>query len=288
MTAAFLEVTDATFAADVLERSKELPVIVDFWAPWCGPCRIIGPVLEGLAEEYAGRVQLVKLNTDENPRVASQLKIQSIPHVMAFRDGKLAKQFVGAVPEPQARVFFEGLLPSGADLEAQLGEAARAAGDLDGALAHFEAALAADAEHVRASVGLASLLLERGELQRAAEVLEPVAAYSRDPGVKRLGAQVRLSLAASGLDRAPLEARVAANEDDARAHYELGTALVGSSEVGAEEWEAGLEHLLDAVRLDRTLDGDGPRSRLLDALEVLGADHPLSREFRSRLANVLF
>ncbi len=283
MAAAFAEVTDATFVTDVLERSKELPVIVDFWAPWCGPCRIIGPVLEGLAEEYEGRVQLVKLNTDENPRVSTQLKIQSIPHVMAFKDGKLAKQFVGAVPEPQARAFFEALVPSGADLEAQRGEAARSAGDLDVARAHFEAALALDAEHAGAASGLATLLLERGDLERASEVLGPVSAYSRDADVKRLAARIRLAQAASTLDRGALEARVGVDEHDARARYELGTALVAT-----QEWETGLEHLLEAVRLDRTLDGDGPRGRLLDALEVLGADHELAREFRMRLANVLF
>ncbi|MCC6237019.1 MAG: thioredoxin, partial [Dehalococcoidia bacterium] len=268
---------------DVLERSRELPVVVDFWAPWCGPCRIIGPVLEGLAEEYAGRVQLVKLNTDENPRVASQLRIQSIPHVMAFKDGKLAKQFVGAVPEPQARAFFEALVPSGADLEAQRGDEARTAGDLASAITRYEAALALEPEHVRASMGLAEVALAQGEVERAASVLEPVAAYSRDAEVKRLAGRIRLQQAAAGLDRDALARRVAASEDDARAHYDLGAVLVA-----AGEWEDGLEHLLDAVRLDRSLDGDGPRTRLLDALEVLGADHPLSREFRARLANVLF
>ncbi len=278
-----MDVTDTTFATDVLERSKELPVVVDFWAPWCGPCRIIGPVLEGLAEEYAGRVQLVKLNTDENPRVASQLRIQSIPHVMAFKDGKLANQFVGAVPEPQARAFFESLVPSGADLEALRGDEARGGGDLDAAAAHYEAALTLEPEHVRASMGLAEVLLARGEVEQAATVLGPVAAYSREADVKRLAGRIRLQQAAAGLDRDALLLRVAANEDDARGHYDLGAVLVA-----AGDWEEGLEHLLDAVRLDRSLDGDGPRTRLLDALEVLGAEHPLSREFRARLANVLF
>lgn len=283
MAAAFAEVTDATFATEVLERSNELPVVVDFWAPWCGPCRIIGPVLEGLAEEYAGRVRLVKLNTDENPRVASQLRIQSIPHVMAFKDGKLARQFVGAVPEPQARAFFEALVPSAADVETAGGDAARAAGDLAAAVARYEAALALDPEHARAASGLAAVLLEQGDVARAASTLAPVAAYSRDAEVKRLAARIRLHEAAAGADRAALEAQVAANVGDARAHYDLGAVLVA-----AGEWDAGLEHLLEAVRIERTLDGDGPRQRLLDALEVLGTDDPRSREYRALLANVLF
>jgi putative thioredoxin len=131
-------------------------------------------------------------------------------------------------------------------------------------------------------------VVEAGDLERAAAVIAPVAVYSRDAAVKQLAARVRLrqaaaDQAAAGGDRAAFEARLAADGDDARAHYALGTALVA-----AEEWEAGLEHLLDAVRLDRTLDGGASRVRLLDALEVLGVDHVLSREFRARLANVLF
>jgi putative thioredoxin len=280
---AVVDVTDTTFASEVLERSHDLPVIVDFWAPWCGPCRIIGPVLERLAEEYAGRVQLVKLNTDENPQVAAQLRISSIPHVMAFRDGKLARQFVGAVPEPQARAFVEALLPSPADLEVARGREALAAGDTAEARARFEAALALDASCEPAAVALGELLLDGGDVAGAVRVLDPLAEYSRDPAIRRLAGHARIRLAATGLDRAALEARVVSDDDDARAHYELGTVLVA-----AEQWEPGLDHLLDAVRLDRQIDGDGPRRRLLEALDVMGADHPLAREFRARLANVLF
>jgi putative thioredoxin len=276
-------VTDATFASEVLERSRDLPVIVDFWAPWCGPCRIIGPVLERLAEEYGDRVRLVKLNTDENPQVATQLRVTSIPHVMAFRDGKLARQFVGAVPEPQARAFVEALLPSPAEIEVTHGLAAQAVGDTVEARTHFEAALALDGGHEPAATALAAVLLEGGDIEGAARVLEPFAEYSRDTATRRLAGVVGLRHAAAGLNRAALEERVALDDDDARAHYELGIVLAA-----AEDWEQGLEHLLAAVWLDRTLDGDGPRRRLLEALDVLGADHPLSREFRARLANVLF
>jgi putative thioredoxin len=143
-------------------------------------------------------VELVKLNTDENPQVATQLRISSIPHVMAFKDGKLAKQFVGAVPEPQARSFFEGLVPSQAEIEAQRGEEAVAAGDVDAAIVHFEAALAAEPELERAVSGLASVLLHRGDIARAVEVIAPVAAYSRNPELKRIAARVRRARAGAG------------------------------------------------------------------------------------------
>ena len=173
-TDAVTDVGDATFVAEVLERSHELPVVVDFWAPWCEPCRIIGPILEQLATEYAGRVALVKLDVDENPAVSTQYGIRSIPAVTAFRDGRPASQFVGAIPEPQARTFFESLLPTEAEVAAKaaLAEAveARAAGDVDGARDRYESVLAADGTHQAAALGLAELEYEAGDLERAEEL----------------------------------------------------------------------------------------------------------------------
>ena len=114
-----LDVTDATFASEVLAYSKTMPVVVDFWAPWCGPCRMLGPIIEKVAGEHAGEVRLVKLNTDENPQVATQFRIQSIPAVKAFRDGKMVREFMGAQPEPQVRAFFSALLPTEAERAAK-------------------------------------------------------------------------------------------------------------------------------------------------------------------------
>ncbi|MEZ4501424.1 MAG: thioredoxin [Dehalococcoidia bacterium] len=279
---AVIEAGDATFMTEVVEASAEVPVVVDFWAPWCGPCRIIGPVLESLAEEHAGRVRLVKVNVDENPGVSGQFQIQSIPAVYAFKDGAVVDQFLGAIPEAQARAFFEGLLPSAADLEVEAGRAALDAGDRTEARARFEAALALDAGHEGASVGLGRLLLDDGDLKAAAGVIEPVAAYAKDPELQRLAAELHFRRSGD-VDTSEYEARIGANEDDAEAHYRLGLALAARG-----EWEPALEHLLDTVRLDRELDEDGARLRMLEAFNLLGNDHPLTREYRSRLANILF
>ena len=276
---AVADVSDATFASEVIERSGELPVVVDFWAPWCGPCRVISPILERLADEFAGRVRLVKVNTDENPRVSTQYGISSIPAVIAFTDGAPVGQFVGAVPEPQARAFFDSLLPTEADREAQAGEEARAAGDDATARRHFEAALESDRNHRRAALALAALELEGGDLDRA-EAL--ASRWPEDPEARRLLGLARLRSGGDD-DRGELERPLAADDRDAAAHYALANLLAAE-----EEWAAALEHLLATVRLNRQLDDDGGRRRMLDLFNVLGEEDPLTREYRQRLGGVLF
>jgi putative thioredoxin len=279
-TDAVVDAGDATFASEVIERSSELPVVVDFWAPWCGPCRVIGPVLEQLASEYGGQVQLVKVNVDESPRVAAEFGIESIPAVMAFRNGAVANSFVGAVPEPEARAFFEALVPSEADEQADAGIRAFVAGGLEASRSHYEAALAISPDHVVATIGLAELLQTIGDLDQAERL---ASRWPGDPRAKRVLTAIRLQRVAGDADRGELESRLAEHDDDAGAHFALGSLLTA-----AEEWEPALEHLLATVRLDRALDDDGGRLRMLDVFEVLGADHPLAREYRQRLGLLLF
>ena len=279
-TDAVVDAGDATFAAEVIERSSELPVIVDFWAPWCGPCRVIGPVLEGLAEEYAGKVQLVKVNVDESPQVASQYRIESIPAVMAFRDGGPAGGFIGAVPEPQARGLFESLVPSEADDLASQGDDALVSSDPELARSRYEAALAIDPRHEAATLGLAAIAFDAGDLERAAHY---AAAAPTDVRARRLLSLIGFRLRAGDADRASLEATLAVDGNDAQAHYTLGNVLAA-----AEEWEGALDHMLETVRLDRSLDDDGGRQRMLELFEILGEERETTREYRSRLANLLF
>lgn len=274
------DVQDATFQAEVVDRSHEAPVVVDFWAPWCGPCRELSPLLEGLAEEFAGRVHVVKVNVDENPAVASQLQVQSIPAVFAFRDGAVAGQFLGAQPEPQVRAFITSLLPGEADQEATAGVAAREAGDRTAARAHFESALELDARHQCAGVNLAAMQIEDGALDQAQELL---IRWPQDTEAKQLTAIIQFRRASPGDDRAELEERIAADAGDAAAHYALGNLLAARG-----EWDGALDHLLTTVQLDRALDDDGARLRMLDVFIVLGDRHELTEQYRRRLAGAIF
>ncbi|MBM3139145.1 MAG: thioredoxin [Chloroflexi bacterium] len=275
-----VDATDTTFAQEVVERSRAIPVVVDFWAPWCGPCRVLGPMIERVAGEHEGRVALVKVNTDDNPTVAQRYGIRSIPAVIAFRDGAPVASFVGAQPEPQVRAFFKKVLPTAADGLAEEGARALTAGNLATAADRFEAALAVDVGHRGATLGLAAVRLEQRDLDAAGEL---AARLPGDANAKRVLAHVTLRRVADGADRAALEGRLAENDGDAEAHYRLGALLAIEG-----DWEPAIDHLLSTVALDRKLDGDGGRLRTLDALELLGADHPLLPETRRRLANLLF
>ena len=275
-----IDTTDATFETDVIERSREVPVVVDFWAEWCGPCRVLGPVLEQVADERGDAVQLVKIDTDANPQVAAHYGIRSIPAVKAFRDGEIVDEFVGALPEPEVRAFFDRIQPSEADRLVSEGDAALTAGDIDTAHERFQAAFESDPQHTNAALGLAVTLVERGEIDRAEELTMRT---PNEPRAKRVLARAGLLRAAVNIDRPALEARLAANEADIKARYALGAHMLA---VG--EWEPGFEHLLDVMIRDRKFADDGAKERILEGLELLGSSHPLTTEYRRRLTNLLF
>ena len=279
-TTPVVDAADATFASDVIERSNELPVVVDFWAPWCGPCRLLGPLLEQVAGEYAGQVQLVKVNTDENPQVSLRYRIQGIPAVIAFRGGEPINQFVGALPEPEVRHFFQAIVPSDVDRKVTEAEQLLHQGQPGAARAAFEAVLGDDPEHQAASLGLASLLATTGEYDRATTLASK---WPGDPAAKRVLGIVNFQRAAGDADAATLVARLAANDADSDAHYKLGNVLAVQG-----DWPSALEHLLATVRLDRSLENDGGRVRLLDAFNVLGEGDALTQEYRRKLGALLF
>jgi len=275
---AVVEVSDASFAADVLERSKTVPVVVDFWAPWCGPCRVLGPVIEKVAGEHGDEVVLAKLNTDENPRTATTYRIQGIPAVKAFRDGKVVAEFVGAVPETQVRAFFARLVPSAAERAAMEAQELLSR-DPAAAEARFREALA-KSPNPDAVVGLASILLARGDVDEAAALLERAPADRRAKVMKH---RIFLEGFAAKNDAAVLRDEALANPKDPRARYRWGAMLAA-----AERYEEALEELLESVRLDKAFADGAARKAVLAVFDILGLDSPLTREYQRRLSMLLF
>jgi putative thioredoxin len=278
-----VDLAEGDFEREVVERSRDVPVVVDFWAPWCAPCRALGPVLERLATEHAGGFRLVKVNVDEAPGVAQRFRVQSIPAVKAFRDGQVVAEFVGAVPEAHLRQFLTRVLPTDADRLVAEADAHAEARRLDEARAAYEAALLHDARHPGALLGLARVHVARGADGEALKLLERVPAGSslaRD--AERLSAQIRTRVDATG-DEATLRARVRANLDDLDARLELGRVLAARG-----KYEDALAELLEIVRRDPRHADETARKTMLDVFEVLGARDPLTERYRGELARVLF
>lgn len=277
-TAVIRDVTQTTFASEVIEASRTRPVVVDFWAPWCGPCRQLSPLLERAANRWATQIDVVKVNIDQAPVIARQLRIQSIPAVKAFVDGRIVAEFLGVQPETAVERFFAALAPSEADrLVAQAARLAPA--QAEPLLRH---ALATQNDHPAASRALARLLLDRGD-DSGAERDEAVALLERLPGdaeAIRMLAHVRLSDAAVDED-AIAQLRAQAQAGDAQSRLAFGRALAAS---GAHR--EALEALIAAAREPKTR--EDAREAVLEVFRILGDDHDLVRVFRPRLASVLY
>jgi len=280
-----VDVTEQDFEQSVVQRSHEVPVVIDFWAPWCGPCRALGPTLEKLAEEQQGKFILAKINIDENPMLAQAFQIQSIPAVKAVRNGALAGEFLGAQPEPNVRRFIEQLMPSEAESLAVEAQRLEEAGKAQGAESLYRAALAKETNQPLALLGLARVLVQRGEENDAQTLLTRIPnTVPEHPAAQQLLAQLRLKqTGASAGDEQKYRDRLAADQNDLDARFELSQVLAA---VG--RFEEALTELLTIVKQDRKFRDEGARKAMLEIFEVIGARSDLAEHYRSELAKVLF
>ncbi|HEY8615376.1 co-chaperone YbbN [Phenylobacterium sp.] len=281
--------TDASFVADVVEASKTTPVIVDFWATWCGPCRQLGPALEKAVTAAKGAVKLVKIDIDKNPAFAGQLRVQSIPAVFAFVGGRPVDGFMGALPDSQVKQFVERLAKQGgagagspADDLLDMARESMELGDLGGAAQAYAEVLRHEPENVKAMAGLARVYLASGDSDRAREIVDMVPEGAKDPELDSVRAA--LALAAEGdSETAPLEQRLASDPDDHEARLELAKALAGKGQM-----EAAVDHLLAIIEKDREWNDQAARKQLLTIFEAAGHSSEIAKNGRRRLSAILF
>ena len=278
-----VDVGAENFREVVLEGSKKAPVVIDFWAPWCAPCRALKPILEKLAREYGGKFTLAKINSDENQEIAAEFDVRGIPAVKAVVDGQLVDEFTGALPESQVRAFIERVVPSPAELVRRQALQKMAAGDDVQALDLLDQALQIEPNNEAAKVDKLDVLVRLGQVDAGKTLLEDLHPLTLDdPRVASLQARIGFA-SASGVDPDMLLARIQNNPADLDARLELARHYAR-----LQDFEPAFAQLLEIVRRDRKFGDDAGRRTMLDIFSLLGGDDPLVGKYRRQLSGALY
>jgi putative thioredoxin len=284
MTMHSFAATTATFERDVLEASQLVPVVVDFWAPWCGPCRALTPILDKLANEYDGQFRLAKVNTDEHPEVAMRYGVRGIPNVKAFVAGKVVNEFTGAVPESAVRRFLDDVIPSAAERLRQRAREDIARREVDAAEAKLREAIALDSDHFGAHIDLAELLVMREDFARAELALEAVPQHVRDDRAEALAAKIAFSKKAQGLpDASALRAKIEANPHDFDTRLSLAERMIAEG-----QYQVALDELLEVVRRAQAEKREQARQMIVAVFNLMGDQPDLVGEYRRLLSAALY
>jgi putative thioredoxin len=279
------DVSQADFEEQVIEASFKQPVVIDFWAPWCAPCKVLKPIMEKLADEYGGKFKLAKVNSDENPEISARYAVRGIPAVKAIVDGKVVNEFTGALPEGAVRDWLDKVIPSPAEEMRREAQQLAAAGDLAGALQLLAEATELDPDDEWVRVDAAELLLAQRDAEDAQRLLDTLKDPDilKDARVLQLKAQVRLAeMRDEGESEASLAAAVKANENDLEARLKLANVLIAANRPAE-----GMDQLLEIVRRDRKFRDDIGRKTLLDVFNLLGGQNELVPAYRRKLAALL-
>jgi len=279
-----IDVTDQTFATEVLERSKTTPVVVDFWAEWCGPCRMLGPILERLADEFEGVFILAKVDVDQNPRVSRQYFVQGIPAVKAFYNEDIVGEFTGAQPEPRVQEFLQKLVPTQADTLAKQAYQWEISEQFNMAETNYQAALDDQADHYPAMIGLARVLLKQDKLDESLTILNDIpAGLPERANADAIVAMVQFKQESQGNNETILRTDIKNNTNNIDSRYRLACLLAVE-----QRYSEALDEFLDIVRCNRHYQNDGAKKAMLAIFTIIGETHDLTQTYRRKLANALF